>query len=55
MEKRGQLEEIGTTLEDIKWTLKYTDGCVKAVNANVKKFRFLEWLLLKKKCPGFET
>ena len=38
MEKRGQLEKNvkSTPLEDIKWSLKCTDGCVKAVNANVK-------------------
>ena len=37
MEKTGKLEENvkSTTLENIKWSLKCTDGCVKAVNANV--------------------
>ena len=54
MEKRGQLEEIGTTLEDIKWTLKCTNACVKTVNANVKNLD-LRMASVEEEMPVFQN
>ena len=54
MEKRGQLEKNGTTLEDIKWTLKCTNACLKTVNANVKNLD-LRMACVEEEMPGFQN